>query len=150
MVSISLEENRLFKELNNIIYDIFLDERKDGLDLIKKYISHLFCPTYFYTKKGLLNQLILNVNALHEKSNCFNKSKMVVFRVNRNNKKAILDGLFNLCRSCGHHRPIVQVGERNIYFFPKLNYGDAYLLKDMFQNKFVNQEINVFISGLVI
>lgn len=149
-MSISKSVNKLSKDKNIIIYSIIQDERKDGASLLKKYISSLFCVAVFYSKKGLLKQQIMNVNALNKNFTYFDKSKMVVFNVNRNNKDAVLNELYKHCMSCGHYGPIVEVEERDIYFFPRLNYGDAYLIKDLFKNKFLDKKINVFFGRLAI
>ena len=150
MARIFIKDDILLGEQNRIVYDINVDKRKSSLLLLKNYISRLFCPTFFYTKKGLLDQRIFNVNELGGCFNSIHKSKMVVFSVNSNNKKVVLERLLDFCNLFGCYGPIVEVKNNDIYFFPKLNYGDVYLIKDMFQKQFADHKINVLIGGLAI
>lgn len=146
MMSVSAKENEKKKY---IAYNISVDEKKNSL-LFKNYISHLFCTACFYTKQGLSSQQIFNVNVLDECFQTIHKCKMAVFRVNGYNKKTVLDRLLDFCNVFGCYGPIVEVKDNDIYFFPRLNYGDVYLIKDMFQRKFVNEKINVIIGGIAI
>ena len=71
------------------------------------------------------------------------KHKLVVFNVEENQKEEILNFF------CAQNKKglLAEVDEKEIYYFPDLNYQDAYLIKYLLENKCsINSSLKI-ISG---
>ena len=101
------------------------------------------CKVYFFRKKNLFTQYALYVHDIYKYTNFIQKSKMVVFHTKFEHKKELINSLTELCAINKLYGPIVDAGENDIYFFPKLNYEDVYLVQCMFENMFINRKIHV-------
>lgn len=108
------------------------------------------CNVLFYGKKGLLMQKEMNIECLEKCIELIKKSKMVVINTNDKETNYIFNTLNKLCYMYGHYSPIVQVGESNIFFFPQLNYGDVYLVKDMVEKIFCDEKIKIIFGKTVV
>lgn len=111
-------------------YELRLDNKSEELFI-----------TFFNKRKKVMKK-ILDMNAIDEYNELIRGSKLVVFHSHE--ECILVKTLINFCKRYHCYGPIVKVEKNDIYFFPQLDYGDAYLIKDLFQNKFVNQEISVF------
>lgn len=106
------------------------------------------CDAFIFGKKRLLNKLVMNINQIRDSQDVIGKSQMVVFQMNSANKKIFLKELVNCCRIIKKYGPIIEVGENEVHFFPNLDYGDVYLIKDLFQEKYIGQKINVMLGEI--
>ena len=55
-------------------------------------------------------------------------------------------GTLNVRISPETHSRIAILAKQKLYYFPKLNYGDAYLIKDIFIKKFSNISIKILVG----
>lgn len=101
------------------------------------------CNAYFFRKKNLFAQYTLYICDIHKCIHFISKSKLVVFHTNSKHKHELINSLTELCVINKFYGPIVDAGENDIYFFPKLNYEDVYLVRCLFENKFINRNIHV-------
>lgn len=140
----------LFKNCNSI--DRQNKKNKNDQYLIRRGNHNLRvnCQIMFFNKKGLFGKNILHNRDLFKYINLIEKSKMVVIKVDMNHRAEILSELQDVCNLCNCFGPIVNVGENDIYFFPKLNYGDAFLIKNIFEEKFINEKVSVIVGEQVI
>lgn len=97
----------------------------------------------FFDKKKHITKYVLDIGNIEKYIERINKSKLVVFCVQDENKNVLISALSNLNFLRKHYSPIVEVGDSKVFFFPQLNYSDIYLLKALFQQKYVNDTISI-------
>lgn len=105
--------------------------------------SNLLFKVCFFDKKKHATECVLDIEDIGKYIELINKSKLVVFNVKEEDKNVLMNVLSNLTILRKHYSPIVEVGDSKVFFFPQLNYGDIYLLKTLFQQKYVNEAISV-------
>lgn len=108
------------------------------------------CNVYFFGKKGLLSQKEMEIEDLDDCASLLKKSKMIVINTDNKEKKHIYDMLNKLYFMYGHYGPIVQVGQSNLFFFPQLSYGDIYLVKNLVEQVFIDEEISVVFGKTIV
>jgi len=113
------------------------------IHMVNEATKNSLCNTYFFHKKKLFAQYTLHIHDIHKYTNFIQQSMMVVFHTEINHKQELINSLTELCVINKYYGPIVDTGANDIYFFPKLKYEDVYLIKDMFENKFINQKVRV-------
>ena len=97
----------------------------------------------FFDKKRHAIECVLGIEDIEKYIERINKSKLVVFNVKNEDKNVLMKLLSNLAVLRKHYSPIVEVGDNKVFFFPQLNYSDIYLLRALFQQKYVNETISV-------
>ena len=70
------------------------------------------------------------------------KNEMIVFETN----EEIINMILEKQKS---YAPIIEMGSDTVYYFPKSTYRDAYLLKDIFATKTIEQ-INIYVGKNII
>ena len=109
-----------------------------------------YCNTFFFSKKKLLACHVLEIGKLVEYQHLFKASNMVVLNIDHEKRSQLRKKISELCDLWKSYGPVVEVGQNDMFVFPKLNYGDIYLIKDIFNRKFVNEKISVILGGMVI
>lgn len=97
----------------------------------------------FFDKKRHAIECVLDIEDIEKYIERINKSKLVVFNVKDEDKNVLMNLLSNLAVLRKYYSPIVEVGDSTVFFFPQLNYSDIYLLRALFQQKYVNETISV-------
>ncbi len=105
--------------------------------------SNLLFKVCFFDKKKHISECVLDIKDIGRYIERINKSKLVVFNVEKVDKNILIKVLSNLTILRKHYSPIVEVGDSKVFFFPQLNYSDIYLLRALFQQKYVDEAINV-------
>lgn len=105
--------------------------------------SKLLFKVWFFDKKKRVTECALDIEDVEKYIERINKSKLVVFNVKNEDKNLLIKVLSNLNILRKHYSPIVEVGDSKVFFFPQLNYSDIYLLRALFQQKYVNETISV-------
>lgn len=105
--------------------------------------SNLLFKVFFFDKKKHVTECVLDIEDIVKYIERINKSKLVVFNVKDEDKNVLMNVLSNLAVLRKHYSPIVEVGDSKVFFFPQLNYSDIYLLRTLFQQKYVNETISV-------
>ena len=99
--------------------------------------------TIMIDKKGKLLIKNLYIDDICDNIEKIRKHKLVVFNVEENQKEEILNFF------CAQNKKglLAEVDEKEIYYFPDLNYQDAYLIKHLLENKCsINSSLKI-ISG---
>ena len=104
------------------------------------------CQVFFFQKKKKHRTEKLKIEDLKYYTEDINKSEMVVFCVEKYDKKLLLEELKKYCRLSETYRPIIETGKDNIYFFPKLNYGDVFFIRDILLSKLEKINIKVILN----
>lgn len=115
-----------------------------------KYDLYYWCKVSFYNKKGIFKHYSLDINKFGDYLTIINRSSMIVFNVNPQKKQVVLNRLSRFCVLNNWYAPIIQVGENKIFFFPKLNYEDIYLIKNIIEDKYWDQNISAILGEIVI
>lgn len=102
--------------------------------------------TFFFEKKRCVVVERMDAKDIEKNAVRINNCKMVVFDLGGKEINLLIEKLLLLGNLCQHYSPIVQVEERQLFFFPQLNYGDVYLLKEMFKKQFKNQNVIVILG----
>lgn len=105
---------------------------------------------YFYGRKSLTADKIVYLDRLFEDKEFLLKSKMVVFRGEREYKSMLLERLNMFCKNINHYGLIVDTFSDEVYFFPELRYQDGYLIKEIFVNKFQDNQIDVLCGSILL
>lgn len=90
-----------------------------------------------------VTKCVLHIEDIEKYIEFINKCKLLVFNVKKKDKNVLVNVLLNLTILRKHYSPIVEVGDGTVFFFPQLNYGDIYILKTLFQQKYSNELISV-------
>ena len=101
---------------------------------------------YFFATKKHITEYVLDIENIEEYIERINKSKLVVFSVQDENKNVLISALLNLNVLRKHYSPIIEMGDSKVFYFPQLNYSDIYLLKTLFQQKYVKDTISIVLS----
>ena len=119
---------------------IFMVESIQEYNVLKSNSQFKVC---FFDKKRHDIECILDIEDIEKYIERINKSKLVVFNVKDEDKNVLMNVLSNLTILRKHYSPIVEVGDSKVFFFPQLNYSDIYLLRALFQQKYVNETISI-------
>lgn len=103
--------------------------------------SNLLFKVYFFDKNKRIIERALDIEDIEKYIEHINKSKLVVFNAKGVDKHVLLNVLSKLTILRKHYSPIVEVGDSKVFLFPQLNYSDIYLLKTLFQQKYVDESI---------
>lgn len=87
---------------------------------------------YFFATQKHITEYVLDIENIEEYIERINKSKLVVFSVQDENKNVLISALLNLNVLRKHYSPIIEMGDSKVFYFPQLNYSDIYLLKTLF------------------
>lgn len=108
------------------------------------------CHAYYYGKKSLKADKIFPLDRMLEDKELLLNSKMVVFKSKNEYKPMLLNRLNMFCKNINHYGLIVDTFSGEVYFFPKLRYQDGYLIKEIFANKFQNNQIDVLCGSILL
>lgn len=97
---------------------------------------------YLFNNKKVMKRA-LGINEIKKSVKTICKCKLVVFEVEGKNKKGLLDTLSDIGKMQNYYGLVAEVGESKLYYFPQLNYSDAYLIKNILKEKYVGTNINV-------
>lgn len=101
----------------------------------------------FFDRRKNVTECILDIESIEKSIDRINKCKLIVFSIKGENRNALLGALSHIAAQRNRYSPIVEVGESELFFFPQLNYSDVYLLKSMFEEIFVEEEINIVLDA---
>lgn len=133
-----ITQNQLYVKQENVEDIIgFMKQDSNALE------SNLLIKVCFFDKKKHISECVLDIKSIEKYVEHINKSKLVVFNVKEVERSILIKVLSNLTVLRKHYSPIVEVGDSNVFFFPQLNYSDIYLLKTLFQQKYVNETIKI-------
>ncbi len=141
MVDKMIAQNQIYVKQENI--DEIIKARTQGSNALE---SNLLFKACFFDKKKHISEYVLDINDIEKFIERINKSKLVVFNVKEAEKNILIKALSNLTILRKHYSPIVEVGDSNVFFFPQLNYSDIYLLMTLFQQKYVNETIKIYLG----
>ena len=141
MMDKMIAQNQFYVKQENI--DDIIKARIHGSSTLESNSLFKVC---FFDKKKHISECVLDINDIEKYIERINKSKLVVFNVKKAEKNILIKVLSNLTILRKHYSPIVEVGDSNVFFFPQLNYSDIYLLMTLFQQKYVNDTIKIYLG----
>lgn len=109
----------------------------------------IFTASVFDRKRRVVES-VLDVKNIKKCLELIDKSLLIVFNVTERNRSLLLDMLLDLGKLRRHYGLIIEVDKGSLYYFPQLNYGDSYLIKNIFQEKFIEQKIDVILGKIAI
>ena len=136
-----ITQNQFYVKQENI--DDIIIARTEGSNALG---SNLLFKACFFDKKKHITECVLDINGIEKYIERIDKSKLVVFNVKEAEKNILIKVLSNLTILRKHYSPIVDVGDSNVFFFPQLNYSDIFLLMTLFQQKYVNETIKIYLD----
>lgn len=118
-------------------------------DLTREYVAKdSMVEVYFFSKRKFLMKKMVNCSEIGLLSDSILKSYMVVFSMEKKIEDFLLDELEKICREKQKYGPIVKMKKHEIYFFPKLNYKESFLIKNIFENS-IEKDIDTIYFGKI-
>ncbi len=101
---------------------------------------------HFFYRRKCMTKHIPNLSQIKSEMINDDKNEMIVFETNGNRTEEIINMILEKQKS---YAPIIEMGSDTVYYFPKSTYRDAYLLKDIFATKTIEQ-INIYVGKNII
>ena len=105
-----------------------------------------FFTTHIFNSKKYLTKYTWNINETEKNLKLMQNNKLIIFDIYNKNLDMLLNNLWFLEQEHKHCGIVAILAKQKLYYFPKLNYGDAYLIKDIFIKKFSNISIKIFVG----
>ena len=103
--------------------------------------------TVMIDKKGKLLIKNLYIDDICDNIEKIREYKLVVFSVEENQKEEVL----NFFYAQNKKGLLAEVDEKEIYYFPDLNYQDVYLIKHLLENKCsIDSRIKIILGNTVV
>lgn len=145
---VTIKYSSLKKGDNKIIDD--LGKQMEPESPLTSAGSDMIFTAFSFDRKRRVSESVLDVKNTKKCLELIDKSLLIVFSVKEGNRSLLLDMLFDLGKMRRHYGLIIEVEKDSLYYFPQLNYGDSYLMKNVFQEKFIEQKIDVILGKLAI
>ncbi len=108
------------------------------------------CHAYFYGSKSLTKDKTVLLDRLLEEKELIMKSKMVVFKGEKEFKPFLLERLNLFCININRYGLIADVFSDEVYFFPKLGHQDGYLIKEIISSMYQDNQIRVLCGSILL
>lgn len=128
----------------DVLYNNLLFEENEMVN------KDIFYNVYFYNRKRLIAHKLLKKEDLIKERELLLKSSMVVFVVNLQEKRVAINDLKAFCEEWQCYGPIVNMTGNEFFFFPQLRYQDGYLLKNIFEQKYIDENFDVLYGNVII
>lgn len=116
-----------------------------NIEQLKQHDYRKLGEVYFFGNKGLLMRADFNSNGFDKYTDLVSKCKMIVINCGNANKNIVINRIFEFLNSQKHYGPIIEVGENDVYYFPRLCHEDIYLMKNVLQERFEKEKVNIII-----
>ena len=104
------------------------------------------CTVRLFNRRKCMTKYISDINQIKSELIHAEKWEMIVFEMNNDNIQELLDVISNSRKT---YSPLIKTDENKIYYFPKSNYSDVYLLKDVFQDN-CGRNIDIYMGNNII